>query len=96
MKLPTNYKVCIQCILCFLISMCSTICIKYKKYDCNVCLLLTGKTVCESDKTVYFVFLLVKLDSEAKARAQSLPRVPCRCTSGYWDHLRRSNIKTLL
>ena len=81
----------------FSLSMCSTTCIKYKKYDCNVCLLLTGKTVCESDKTVYFVLIsLVKLDSEAKAIAQSLPLVPCRCPSGHWCLPPRPSINTML
>ena len=39
---------------------------------------------------------MVKLDSEAKARAQSLPRVPCRCTSGYCGLPPRPSINTML
>ena len=81
----------------FSLSMCSTTCIKYKTYDCNVCLLLTGKTDCSPDKTVYFVLIsLVKLESEVRARAQSLTRVPCRCTSGHCGLPPRPRGKTML
>ena len=83
MKLPMNYEVCIQCILCFLSFYVLYNLYQIQMYDCKVCLLLAGKTDCASDKTVYFVVIsLVKLDSEAKARAQSLPLVPCRCPMG--------------
>ena len=45
----------------------------------------------------YLVLIsMVKLDSEAKARAQSLPRVPCRCTSGYCGLPPRPSINTML
>ena len=92
-----NYVYVSNVIHVFSFPMCSTTCIKYKMYDCNVCLLLTGKTDCASDKTIYLVLIsMVKLDSEAKARAQSLPRVPCRCTSGYCGLPPRPSINTML